>query len=197
MKRVICVILCSSLFLCALFAKEIYKKPSTNDVVIVTRISVTPPVNDEFYFQYAILKGRTMPQQPKVPKGGERSVVTLNPTHGGLFSYGFSYLHEKAFLPVLSSIPRTRVVKFKYAKLLPGGPANGLLEVKLPFDIEVTIPEGAKYIYIGSFTYHISGIHFAVVSVDKSDEFEQAQEFVRKTYGKDAVLMRVPITATN
>lgn len=195
MKRIICLTLCLSFLLCDFFAREIYKKPAANQVVVVTRISVTPPINDEFYFQYAILKGRSKPQNAKVPKGGERSVVTLNPTHGGLFSYGFSYLPDQTFLPVLCSIPKTRAIKFQHAKLFPGGPGCMQLEVRLPFDIQVTIPEGAKYVYIGSFTYHVSGLHFAVVSVDKAEEFEQAQEFVRQTYGDDAVLMRVPITS--
>lgn len=180
--------------LCSVFTREKYEKPATNEVVIITRISVTPAIDDDFYLEYTKINGRTQASHPKMKKGIDRSTITLNSSHGGLFSAGFSYPSENSFLAVTSTIPRSGTIKFHEAKLYPGSPMLNHFEIPLPLGIQVEIPENIKYVYIGSYTFELYGMHFNIEGVETSDEFEEAQAFVREHFGKDVVLVRAPVT---
>ncbi len=63
----------------------------------------------------------------------------------------------------------------------------------LPFAKEITIPEGARFVYIGSLVYDIDPKTFQVKSVKILDEYEAAQAAANKLCGKEVELIRAPI----
>ncbi len=56
--------------------------------------------------------------------------------------------------------------------------------IRLPFDMIVNIPKDTKAIYVGSFTYVVSGTSFNITDVKVKDEYEAAQKALDKAYGK-------------
>ena len=65
--------------------------------------------------------------------------------------------------------------------------------VTLPFAQRITIPDGARYVYIGSLEYDVDPKTIRVKSITIRDEYEAAQAAANKIMGGEVQLVRAPI----
>jgi hypothetical protein len=63
----------------------------------------------------------------------------------------------------------------------------------LPFAKEITVPEDARYAYVGSLEYDIDPKTFKVLSVKIHDDFDAAQAAANKITGKKIKLVRATL----
>lgn len=68
-------------------------------------------------------------------------------------------------------------------------------EIYLPFRFEASVPKGEKFVYVGDFEYHLEGSDFHVTKIYVRDNYDQAQEALRREFGDDVQLCRVEIRA--
>lgn len=193
MNKRVCILI--FLFICTVlsFAKEKYPKPKPNEVVIITRFSSDANFNEEFFLKYYDISGHIL--KLKTPKDESEKL-----THASLaYTTKFERIYESLiplqddmFFTLRLGIPKDRVFVLSEAEIYPAG--IYYFRILLPFNFEITIPEGANYVYLGSFDYELEDIHYNVKSVTVIDEYEKAQAFVKEKYGEDAELVRIPIT---
>ncbi len=73
-----------------------------------------------------------------------------------------------------------------------------ITELIFPIFSEVDIPEDADAVYIGSFYVEYKGDDFVITKANRVDEYDLAQDFLKKTYGDHYNLARIetlrPIT---
>jgi len=190
-KRIfIALLLCTCIFYS--FAQTKYVKPrSKKEVVIITRIDTNANLHEDFFLKYYditsyYLKGK----RPKKEDMLKTSVFFPLKTFERAQS--IAPLQEDKFSAILSKVPKDRILTFSHTEIHPVG--NELLRIYLPFNFEVVIPEGARYVYMGSFNYELEGIQYKVKNVTSFDEFEKAEAFVKENFEENAELLRVPVT---
>ncbi len=66
-------------------------------------------------------------------------------------------------------------------------------QVYLPFKFKAKVPKGAKYVYLGNFDYYVSGPDFLPEKIVVSDNYKEACQYLKDTYGKDVDLYRVEL----
>lgn len=196
-KRIISVCVLLSLPVLTLFAQDkTYKAPKQSEVVIVSRVELTPTPRDSFYLQYrAINENNYYSYIWDVVKGQDKTTTMLAVAEFKRRDY---YLNKEFFLgidrgidSIKVDIPNDRVIKLTYMKV---NLANlNIFSVILPLQVEFTVPEGVNYVYIGSFEYECKGFGLEITGVKSTDEYDKAAEFVRAKYGQNASLARVPL----
>lgn len=175
------------------FAKEKYPKPKTNEVVIITRFSSDANFNEDFFLKYYDISGHIL--KLKTPKDESEKL-----THASLaYTTKFKRIYESLiplqddmFFTLRLGIPENRVFVLSEAEIYPAG--IYYFRILLPFNFEITIPEGVNYVYLGTFHYEMEGIQYDINSITLIDEFEKAEAFVKEKYGEDAELVRIPVT---
>ena len=65
--------------------------------------------------------------------------------------------------------------------------------IYLPFNFELEIPEGTKYIYVGDFDYYLDDSDFHVNKVVVSDSYENARSFLSEYFGQAVDLYKAEI----
>lgn len=192
-KKNILIVVLFVLFLWSSFAADDYVKPNESQVVVIARISIETPVYGDFFTKYLEITSRQNPKRHSIEKYGHPSVGLFVPGSRSTFS-GFSRIADDQFIALLAHIPGDRILEFPLARLYPGGEDAYGIFANLPMNVQTVVPPKTRFVYIGSFSYRLKGLHFEVTSVTKKDEFDQAAVFVKEKYGNDAELVRVPIS---
>lgn len=192
-KIIICVVLLFSLCI-AVFGDPKYETVDKGQVVIVTRVSVDPPVNDSFFSQY---------HQKKAPFQNYNTWRYVNKDH---VTYAYldvnskvrSYeegapLNSDVFLTKVMTLPKDRIVRMPYFRCFAGN--HDVFSFPLDLSVQIVIPEGVTFVYMGSFSYDLDPISFASGEFTLMDEYDDACAFIAEMYGDDARLVRVPLAA--
>lgn len=168
-------------------------KPRANEVVLVARFVVSPSLNREFYANYAAfkapgieatvdkkLKGKTPDDsvyiQTRTP--GKADIEAVKTYSAALGEIGFVKL----------TIPKNREIQIDGARVYIVD--NGFLFFDLPLVRKIVVPEGANYVYLGTFTYSLKDEFFNIADISKSDDFDSALAATQKAYGDGAELVR-------
>jgi len=185
-KKICLIYLLVLLLLGSLSAEQKYPRPRSSEVVIVTRVVINPGFNYQFFKQYWPLiafrreRDRGSHSYKANIKSGTRRTFEIPAVDDG-----------NIFLAGKHGIPRDRTLQLTYFEYLLAG--NGRLKVILPVGASFVIPEGTNYVYIGTFEFTINNTTFDVEGIRVLDEFDEAQDFVLRTYGSRARLVRVPL----
>ena len=70
---------------------------------------------------------------------------------------------------------------------------NTNAKIYLPFDFYVDVPEDVTAIYLGTFTYHVTGDNFTISNWVVSDEYDLAQEELNRLVGEPVELYRAQL----
>lgn len=192
-KKITIIVL---LFVCIAFsyAKDKYQKPKANEVVIVTRYNTNTSFHENFFSRYYDITSCALRKMStSVPENKRITTASLYYVTGAPRVYeSVVPLQDDMFLTLRLGIPKTRKYILCNAEILPAG--NYQFRIILPFNFEITIPEGVNYVYLGTFDYEMEGIQYDIKSITLIDEFEKASAFIREKYGEDAELVRIPVT---
>lgn len=192
-KKILVLII---MFVCTVYSysREKYPKPKANEVVIITRFSTNASFHDYFFSQYFDIPSYAL-RRSRTPVPQEDRVTTANLYYTTKFLRSYSSnvpLRDDIFLALRLGIPDNRTYILDNAEIYPADFYQ--FRVILPFNFEITIPEGVNYVYLGTFHYEMEGIQYDIESVTLIDEFEKAEAFVKEKYGEDAELVRIPVT---
>lgn len=177
----------------ALYAEPKVDYPHPNEVVIVFRASFTPDVDRDFFSHYAVIRcplyGNTSgksSEQGELPRDSMSLLCADDASSWG----SWYHLDDSSGLCMLKlRIPKTRTIDIAAIRYFLYG--ESVLNFTLPILRKIVVPEGANYVYLGSFTYTIADEYFRVSDITLSDEYDGAQAKVAKIYGESARLVRV------
>jgi hypothetical protein len=206
MKTLKSIIFAATLIVLALApaaAEKVKKvtKPRSSEVVLVARIIVSPSIDTEFYSHYVSFEA------PGVEATADKSLKGKTPDSSVYLELGdatksMSFAGNKyvranrVYLGSLGNIgllktdlPKSRQIRLDVARVYIVD--NGFLYFELPIYRSITVPEGANYVYLGTFTYTLKNEFFEISDISRSDEFDAAAAAVAKAYGPEAQLVRV------
>lgn len=169
-------------------------KPRSNEVVLVARFAVSPSIDREFYSNYVAFKApgieATVDKKDKGRTPDDSVYLETNSQIGGTY-----YTAAKNYLAALGEIgfvkiqiPKSREIQINGARVYVVG--NGFLYFDLPIGAKIVVPEGANYVYLGTFSYSLKDEYFRIGGASKSDEFDAAAVALAKEYGEGAQLVR-------
>jgi hypothetical protein len=176
-------------------------KPGSNEVVIVIRAAIDPPVDRDFYSNYKVIKSPGLDMKPdkkrkgKTPK--DEVVIEFGETDKSitLDKKEFVYM-RRAYMGSLGEfgyfkveIPKNREIRLDQMQVYIDD--SPVLYYKLPLHCGIAVPKGTRYVYLGNFTYTIADEFFTISGATRSDEFEAAAAVVAKQFGAKAKLERV------
>jgi len=169
-------------------------KAGSNSVVIVGKINIH--VNEENFAFYAKTWGVEDISKPS-------SYVIFDDGYKNYYrddfmdkiskssTFGFHIYRENEYFLSKRSI--------KNNELVSNSPvtwcffSDKKFQIYFPLRFKTVVPKGEKYIYVGDFNYYLEGSDFSPVKITVSDNFDQAKEFIKQTYGDDVQLCRVEI----
>ena len=184
-KKILSLFICLICFSSFITAEEIepgsLKEPNDKRVVLVGKVSVKKPINLEarkeaFQTQKALQIG-----QSKNETGyyiGE-NIVPENAAEFG-----------ETFFTIVKNKDGKYTIPYFTGMILPY--INSWFQFALPANVTITIPEGAKYVYIGNFEYDLD-YALRVVGFNHYDEYTTAQEELNKALGKKVDLYRAEL----
>ncbi|MCR5612862.1 hypothetical protein [Treponema sp.] len=167
----------ASLCFTNLFAQEVKPRsvdaPDKNEVVLVGRL---------------IYKGNTYKEERKPV---DVSIIVIEPDAFALISGPSGGLHpwtkNKVGKPFFFyAKPNKESKKVRLETFAVALFKNSPCGIVLPIMANVIIPEGAKYVYIGTFEYELD-YAFRVKNVKRYDEYNDACEWIKIATGNDNV----------
>jgi hypothetical protein len=168
--------------------------PEKDEVVILASVTVTPEPDNVFFSKYWKIKSNSEKHKVKETDLEPSTVYMDFMVSDDKEDYKFNKRglgNSSAVGAFLMRIPSDHIVKIisftDYIANLPYFP------IRLPLYKEFTIPEDAKYIYIGSFIYNCEGTNFDVKNIWEEDRYDEAVAYVKKVYGESAKVVRVPL----
>lgn len=186
---------------CTVAFTETYQKPASNEVVLVFSVNMRPALNKAFFEQYlSIPMGAfSSPMGASSPKiSSKGSPVRHAPSDTiSVFLEGSTEVAEfddTGVVSVRAKVGRgVNKLYFDYAVYnLFGG---NVLRFTLPMSLEISIPKGAKYLYVGNFEYRTKkGVEVEFEYPGRSDNMEQITPIIKGRYGDAAELLRAPVT---
>lgn len=183
-KKCICVILgmlilgCS--FVCAVELEDgTLKKPGRNKVILVGKVSLKNPID------YAA----------REPAFKTMKVDWLFPPKNRDFYYtvkGFDFENNPDFEQTFfaeAKIQKDGTVRIEEFMAWIFGHTNDNFWFLLPAMVDITVPEGAQYVYVGNFQYDLD---YALRPIDFNhlDEFSAAQSELNRALGTKGDLYR-------
>lgn len=177
----------------AVFGESKYRTIEDTRVVIVTRVSVTPPVNDAFFSQYRTKKAPFVNRFRATRKhvNSDKTYVYLDTSAKLGLQYDGVPLNDEIFIAKVLDIPKNRIVNMPYFLCYAGN--VDAFPFYLNLSVQIVIPEGAKFVYLGSFMYDLDPKTFSSGEFELVDEYDAACAFVAEEFGDDAKLVRVPL----
>jgi len=193
MKKIASALLAGLLVLAAASAEPKVSKPRSSEVVIVFRVEVKPDVDRDFYSNYASFSSPWV--SAALPRGLKKGELPADSLSFVWFEDG-AYLGTRVYLGpaaglqmVKISIPKNRTIDLASLRYFLYD--NSYLYFDLPVLRKIVVPEGANYVYVGTFTYTIADEYFRISDITLSDEYDGAHAQVAKVYGESARLLRV------
>lgn len=187
-KKVLCLII--SLFCVVSFASAekiqdgALKEPNDKRIVLVAKVSMKTPINVEarreaFLERKAWQIGKISKDDTTYYIEGDISIENA-PAFGETLFAVLKNKSDKYTLKNFTAVlfPSVNYTEFSFA---------------LPANVTITIPEGAKYVYIGNFEYDLD-YALRVVGFNHYDEYTTAQEELNKALGKKVDLYRAEIS---
>lgn len=184
-KKILSLFICLICFTSFISAEKIeagsLKEPNDKRVVLVGKVSVKNPINIEarreaFNEQSAIQIDKFKDETFYLL--GENVYSENRPAFGDTF---FSIVKNKEgqyTIPYFTGI------------ILPH--VNSWFRFALPVNVTITIPEDAKYVYIGNFEYDLD-YALRVVGFKHYDEYSEAQKELNEALGSKATLYRAEL----
>lgn len=176
------------------WAQEKYTKPRANEVVVVVKFQIDPPIDNQFFSHYATMSVPGLKVTQDKEKRGEyrptNPVFSSNPSLG-LAGYRFDGIvgDMGALTAVTMPIPKNHIIPLEWLQV--DLQANPALFFDIDFSRQIVIPEGVNYVYLGTITFSRSGDYFKIGDFVLTDEFDIAKAWVTKSYSPDASLVRV------
>lgn len=181
---------------CTVAFTETYQKPASNEVVLVFSVNMRPALNKAFFEQYLSIPMGGVFSSLKISSKG--SPVRHAPADTiSVFLEGSTEVAEfddTGVVSVRAKVGRgVNKLYFDYAVYnLFGG---NVLRFTLPMSLEISIPKGAKYLYVGNFEYRTKkGVEVEFEYPGRSDNMEQITPIIKGRYGDAAELLRAPVT---
>jgi hypothetical protein len=155
--------------------------PGKSDVLIVGRISVKADEDMQFY-------AKTRNVNPEnLTKDAVLLISADDESQRQIYTDG-------EFFFVKYRLPKNRHIQFDSVPYYFF--ADKKTSLILPMGFSIDVPKDVNYVYIGSFTYNITGDDFTVKNITVSDEYDQAQQLADKITGKNNIeLCRVELKA--
>ncbi|QOW60509.1 hypothetical protein [Treponema pedis] len=194
MKRnkfiVLCIIL--SIFTGFIFADTKDTKPPTkNEIVLVFSVKVLPAPSTEFFSNYRNV------QFGRIGSGADGIIADKIRLEGANRRMKLSVISDEDAKSVDFSMYK---LPFAYGKryieihnLLYLFAGSGIAFINLPIHSKIEVREGVKYVYLGDFIVKCKTPFYDISEVKRSDNFDAAALAVKKRYGEDAELERVPL----
>jgi len=155
--------------------------PGKSDVLIVGRISVKADEDMQFYAKTRNVNPENL---------GKDAVLLISASDD---SQRQIYTDGEFFF-VKYRLPKNRHIQFDSVPYYFF--ADKKTSLILPLGFSIDVPKDVNYVYIGSFTYNITGDDFTVKNITVSDEYDQAQQLTDKITGKNNIeLCRVELKA--
>ncbi len=162
-----------------LYAEHKYSKPGKSEVVFVFSYNLRPAINREFYKGYA-------------GEGNDAKDQIFIPAQPKVWFAKDSYAPVDDLISIAIRPSKEGIVKFGYFE-------HRLFEfitlsIYFPLDFQVKVPKGVKYVYLGHFDYKRKSVtNGKYVDIQRSDNYDAAVKIIKKRYGKEAELVRLPL----
>jgi len=164
-------------------AQETPVRPKANEVVFVAKVRVQPAIPEAFFAGYSDARPDKIPATTAY-----LSLSAKGSAWGGLAS-PIGPLNRFGY--VTMRLPKDRAFSFPDLRVYILD--NGYFSITLPVDLEFTVPEGAQYVYLGTFVFVYSDEYFTPVSLSRVDEFDEALAGLKAALGPDARLVRAAL----
>ena len=173
MKKLFTGILLALAMLLPLSARTGRKKQKNQknqeEVILVGKVTVIPKMNMDF-----IAKSRRLTQENlEVPHQYTAPIFSSSATTRYEVDSLYVWFKDGAYFYRSYAVPDDRHMELKY--LLYYFYGNRKLETVIPLAINFDVPEGTKALYLGDFTFTVSGDDFAVTGMQVSYSQEEAQ----------------------
>lgn len=198
MKKFIVSIIFVLVFFTSVFAQK-YRKPSSDEVVLVFSVSMRPSINRAFFEQYLKVNQLMFSSVKITSKGSmvreapsdtislysdvrsEYPIATANVDDTGLISVNVKFVKDVDMLSL----------EYLMYNIFGG---NAFV-YNLPLSLGITVPKDSKYLYLGHFEFRTkNGVEGELAYPKHSDKIEQAKAIIKERYGNDAQLIRASIT---
>ncbi len=208
MKRSAKTILAVFLFICAIILplcaqSNNVERPEDDEVIIVSRVIVTPAIDTAFYQKYSYFKisimkwGSSAANATKDPLS-PLLYIDLGPVKikkdskdATIKNYKFGRIGDIAWVKI--KIPSSREI---YVSGFTVQIADAdYLYFNLPVNGCISIPPKTNYVYLGTMSYSITDEYFSI-DMGKSgvrDQFDEAVQLIKKRYGDNTRLERVQL----
>ena len=177
----------------AAFAQSTTLKVDASKIIVVGKMTVVYDEDREFIF-----KTRGIPES-QIDEPDTYNVPYIsdpNDTWGSNLSK--YYKENKTVYPngeffiVQYGIPKKgdKVLRFRsWSDFKYFDSSKASIWLPLP-DFDVDIPDGVSALYIGSFTFYVTGDNFTIENIEHIDEFDLAQEELDRALGTHCDLVR-------
>lgn len=192
---------------------ESYSKPGKTSFIAVFSFDITPSPENEFLRSYLGMESFTMGQLPKRNSKNAGKIIyeVMAPAAQRSVFFGFFSGAAQETEKVLYTDTLNNEDNFITAKIyLPGNRISEFLGMKvtlydtnlfyfvLPLNFKVEVPQDIKYVYFGHFNYkRKGGMGYDIIDIKRKDKFDEAEKEVKRRYGKEAELVRLPLLDMN
>ena len=172
--------------LCALSAaarSPTPKRPIGNKVMVVGRIVLKQDIARAFYaksFGVSADAADTYMLPNKACTGSKR------------VNRGEAYVNVGDFFFMTYTLPKDRVFRFDGCLLQFFGKKE--LMIGVPLRLSCPVPEGVKYLYIGTYVIDVANNDFVIRDIQVRDEYDIAKEELLRLVGQRATLYRSPVS---
>lgn len=190
MKKFITVIYCIAGLGLSLFAEtKDLTLPTDNEVILVFSLDVQPRPETDFFAQYRDMDkfeyyGTDRSDQvlvSTVSRDGLTQVFWLDTDDGKnrfvagkfKFSWGKRKLSIDSFSYMFAGVYSARI--------------------DIPVDCFIEVQKGVKFVYLGDITAYCKAPYYTMTNITKKDNFDAASLAVKKAFGDEAELERVPL----
>lgn len=158
------------------------KEPNDNRVVLVGKVSLKNPINLE-----ARREAFNEMKAIKIGKTGEDTIYHIgeNVRPENVPTFG------ETFFTIVKNKDGKYTIPYFTGTIFPD--INPWFQFALPCNVTITIPEDAKYVYIGNFEYDLD-YALRTVGFKHYDEYSAAQQELNAATGKKEKLYRAELT---
>lgn len=167
--------------------------PGPNQAVIIVRIRLDPPIPLDFY-RATLGKARTIPITKSLwgfTDPDDCGVFVGIRSNATLLKKQFDHYTGpiKGFLRTTIQVPSDRRIEVGPFRVAIFGIES--LAITIPARWSILVPEGARYVYLGTLVFSYAGYYYEFTGMTRIDDFDAAQAVITEVYGKEARLIRV------
>ena len=171
--------------------KARYKAPGKDEVVIVLSLKIQPSPDTEFFANYTDMSFAALSLK-QYGDGNDVIMLKGKNARASLQTWTERDTETGDFTMLHTGFPaRKRYIELHSLQYYFAG--SKALFLTLPLRVKVEVPSDVKYVYIGDFTCKCSKPFYDITDIKRVDNFDAAAKAVKKVYGKDAELERVPL----